>query len=229
MMQLSDNGLRFIADFEGFVDHLYSDPAGHCTVGYGHLVHLGACDGRRSEVPYLVQGITQAAARTLLRLDVKRFEECINRLVLRTLNQNRFDALVSFAFNVGCGAFEDSTLLRKLNNGEYHRVCDELMRWIHGGGEVLPGLVRRREAECELFNRAVSPSVIIPPIEGDDEDMAKVIVKKWNSNNTLYTDGIRSWHIPDQEVLNILYAFGAPQVVKIPEPLFDALWERTRV
>lgn len=223
-MQLSNNGLRFIAGFEGFVDHLYSDPAGHCTVGYGHLVHLGACDGRGEELDYL-NGISLVRGRILLRQDVERFEECINRLVLRTLNQNRFDALVSFAFNVGCGAFEESTLLRKLNNGEYHRVCDELRRWTHGGGSVLPGLVRRREAECNLFNRIV---VVIPPI-GDDEDMPATVVKKWNSNNTLYTDGVRSWHIPNKEVLNILYAFGAPKVVKIPEALFDALWERTRI
>lgn len=225
-MRLSSNGLSLIAGFEGFGGRLYNDPAGHCTIGYGHLVHRGPCDGRATETLFRPR-ITVAYGRILLRDDVHRFEECINSAVRVALNQNRFDALVSFAFNVGCWAFENSTLLRKLNNGEYHRVCDELRRWNHGGGEVLPGLVRRRKAECELFNRRYDPPVVLPIDEEDD--MAIAIVKKWNSNNTLYTNGVRSWHIPDEEVLNQLYALGAPRVVKIPEALFDALWERTRI
>ena len=70
-MRVSDSGLRFIADHEGTVLRLYNDPAGHCTIGVGHLVHLGHCDGRGSEQPFL-QGITEAQALQLLREDVAR-------------------------------------------------------------------------------------------------------------------------------------------------------------
>ena len=152
-MRISNDGLRCIAGFEGFVDHLYNDPAGHCTVGYGHLLHRGRCDGRAVEHPYL-NGIVQTAATTLLREDAKRYEDCVNRLVTVLLNQDQFDALVSFTFNLGCGAFESSTLRRLLNQGRYDTVCDQLRRWNKAGGKVLAGLTRRREAECALFTRS---------------------------------------------------------------------------
>ena len=166
-MLTSKTGLGLIAEFEGFVDHLYNDPAGHCTVGYGHLLHRGRCDGRSVEQPYR-NGISERDARVLLQSDVHRFEECVNRLITVPLNQNQFDALVSFAFNVGCGALEDSTLRRLLNQGRYDTVCDQLRRWNKGGGVVLPGLVRRREAECALFKKAGQT----PPPPEEDGHMA---------------------------------------------------------
>jgi GH24 family phage-related lysozyme (muramidase) len=206
-MQLSDNGLRLIASFEGFVDHLYDDPAGHCTIGYGHLVHTGRCDGRTSESLY-AGTVSQGYGLMVLRADVLRFEDCVNRLVIRTLNQNRFDALVSFAFNIGCSAFEASTLLRKLNNGEYHRVCDELMLWVHGGGNVLPGLVRRREAECELFNRPHNPPVIIPIIE-EENDMAVLLFNKDNPHGTYWLSNlVHKRKVLDVQELNELRYIG---------------------
>ena len=219
-MQLSDNGLRFIAGFEGFVNRPYNDPAGHCTVGFGHLIHFGECDGRSSEAPYRPT-ISQTEGLHFLRRDVVRFEECINHRVLRTLNQNRFDALVSFAFNVGCTAFENSTLLRKLNNGEYHRVCDELMRWIHGGGMILPGLVRRREAECELFNHPFTPSVI-SPIE-EEEDEVRLVFKK-GDDRVLATNGATSWHVRYPRIRDQMLYVGTP-MTELPAAWFDALWE----
>lgn len=76
----------------------------------------------------------------------------MNRVVKVGLNSNRFSALVSFSYNVGCGALTGSTLLKLLNQGKYGAVCGELRKWVHGGGRRLPGLVRRREAECVLWN-----------------------------------------------------------------------------
>jgi GH24 family phage-related lysozyme (muramidase) len=206
-MQLSDNGLRFIASFEGFIAHLYNDPAGYCTIGYGHLVHRGVCDGRRSEDVFR-PSINLTEGRNLLKEDVRRFEDCVNRLVLRTLNQNRFDALVSFAFNVGCSAFKVSTLLRKLNNGEYHRVCDELMLWVHGGGNVLPGLVRRRKAECELFNRPYNPPIIIPIIE-EENDMAILLFRSGYPHGTYWLSNlVHKRKVVDVQELNELRYIG---------------------
>ena len=84
--------------------------------------------------------------------DLERFEDCINQDIKIPLTSNQFSALVSFAFNIGCGAFHDSTLRRRLNEGQDVEtvIRQELPRWVHGGGEVLPGLVNRRNAEIAL-------------------------------------------------------------------------------
>lgn len=153
-MKTSDNGLDLIAEFEGFVDHLYNDPANHCTIGIGHLVHLGRCGGGGSEEQWR-NGISYSEAVHLLQEDVKRYEDAVNTLITVPLNQNQFDALVSFTFNVGAGALADSTLRRLLNVGNYQAVPEQLRRWNKGGGQVLPGLVRRREAEVDLWLRPV--------------------------------------------------------------------------
>jgi GH24 family phage-related lysozyme (muramidase) len=149
----SDNGINFIIQFEGFSAALYNDPAGHCTIGYGTLVHRGNCNG--SESAEFRAGITRDRALELLRAEVRSTETAINNAVTVSLNQCQFDALVSFAYNIGTGAFRESTLLRKLNQGDYAAVPSELRRWIYGGGQVLPGLVRRRNAESELFTSGV--------------------------------------------------------------------------
>jgi GH24 family phage-related lysozyme (muramidase) len=143
---VSPAGLRFIAGWEGFSSHLYNDALGHCTIGYGHLVHLRRCNG--SEPDRFKRGITQKHGLELLREDSTRYSAAVNTAVHVPLNQPQFDALVSLTYNVGIGAFLSSTLLRKLNNRDYPSVPGELMRWTNGG---LPGLVRRRKAEGILF------------------------------------------------------------------------------
>ncbi|MDP3767391.1 MAG: lysozyme [Dehalococcoidia bacterium] len=158
---MSDAGLALIAGFEGMVLHLYNDPAGNCTVGIGRLVHLGACDGRAGEAPY-AHGITEARAYELLREDVATFEGYVRTLVSVPLEQHQFNALVSFCYNVGVGSFQVSALRHRLNAADYAGVCEELKRWIYGSdGVVYEGLVRRREAECALFN-------------GEGEDVARL-------------------------------------------------------
>ena len=150
---LSEEGARFIARFEGFRAHLYNDPAGNCTIGCGHLVHHGPIDG--SEPEEFRAGITEQRAIALLQEDARRAADEVNRSVVVRLTQPQFDALVSFAFNVGTGNFRRSSVLARLNAGDYAAVPGELNQWVRAGGRELPGLVRRRRAEGALFTDGV--------------------------------------------------------------------------
>ncbi len=148
---ISENGLDFIAEHEGIRYNLYNDPAGHCTIGIGHLVHKGNCDGSDASEQEFLDGITRDQAFELLMSDVSVAERAVNTYVTVPLTQSQFDALVSFAYNVGSGNFKNSDLVTKLNKGEYDAVPGELNKWVYSSGKVLPGLVRRRSDEGELF------------------------------------------------------------------------------
>lgn len=151
--KLSDNGLDLIARFEGFVPHVYNDAAGHATVGFGHLLHHGpatAADRARygtRENPKL----SRSEALVLLRRDARQAQDAVRSLVRTGVSQNEYDALVSFVFNVGAGAFKTSTLLQLLNRGRRGRAGVQFLRWNKAGGRVLLGLSRRRRAERRLF------------------------------------------------------------------------------
>jgi len=147
---LSDDGARFIGRFEGFRGQLYDDAAGHCTIGYGHLVHLGHCNG--SEPAEFKRGMSEPEAEKLLRRDAQTAADVVRRSVHVPLNQQQFDALVSFVYNLGAGNFESSTLLRDLNAHDFAAVAGQLEGWVHAGSTVLPGLVTRRKAEARLFS-----------------------------------------------------------------------------
>jgi len=118
------------------------------------LLHQGNCNGNESEQPY-INGISQEQATQLLIQKANEFQRTVNDSVRVELTQNQYDALVSFAYNVGSGNFRQSTLLRLLNQGSYTSVPDELAKWTKGrvNGQLtdLPGLVRRRNAEAQLF------------------------------------------------------------------------------
>jgi lysozyme len=146
---LSDRGAAFIARFEGCILHLYNDPVGHCTIGIGHLVHLGNCDGR--EPADFKHGINRARAFQLLEQDARQVVQAIHRFVRVPLKQHQFDALCSFGFNVGVGAIRSSGVTRTLNAGNFGGVPAKLMQWVNAGGHPVSGLVRRRRAEGELF------------------------------------------------------------------------------
>jgi GH24 family phage-related lysozyme (muramidase) len=147
--RLSDRGVEFIARFEGFRGGLYNDPAGHCTIGYGHLVHRGRCNG--GEPAEFRAGISRQRAAELLRGDAAMAVAAVRDNIAVPLAQWQFDALVCFTFNVGVGAFRRSTLLERLNAGAYEAVPGQLRRWVTAGGRTLPGLVARRAAEARLF------------------------------------------------------------------------------
>ena len=150
-LKLSQRGAAFIARFEGCRLQLYNDPAGHCTIGIGHLVHHGPCNG--SEPAEFKRGITRERAFELLAEDAAEIVAAIRRRVGVPLTQPRFDALCSWGFNCGPGVFATSTLVRKLNAGDYASVRTELARWDKAGSppRPLPGLTRRRKAEGRLF------------------------------------------------------------------------------
>lgn len=141
-------GLGFIARMEGEILHGYNDSAGHCTIGVGHLLHLGNCSAAE-----LSRQITHDDAMQMLRQDAQVAVDAVLAGVKVPLTQSQANALFSFTFNVGTGAFASSTLLARLNNGEYAAVRGELSKWVRAGGVVVQGLVTRREAEAALFNR----------------------------------------------------------------------------
>lgn len=144
-MKTSDRGISLIKQFEGCELAAYQDSVGVWTIGYG-WTH--AVDGKP-----IKRGmkIDQATADRLLKTGLVQFENDILKLVKVKLNQNQFDALVSFAYNVGTRALSTSTLLKKLNAGDYRGAGDEFPRWDKAGGKVLTGLARRRGAEKQLF------------------------------------------------------------------------------
>lgn len=143
-LQVGKEGLELIKSFEGCRLEAYPDPGtkgAPWTIGWGHTG--GVTPGMR---------ITQQEADDLLAEDVGKAAEVVARWVTVPLNQNQFDALTSFVYNCGAGNFQQSTLLRLLNEGNFGGAADQFPRWTHGGkGEVLPGLVRRRAAERSLF------------------------------------------------------------------------------
>lgn len=142
-MRTSAVGINLIKRWEGFRSKAYLCPANVWTIGYGHTKTAKAG-----------QVISELQAKSLLIRDLAEYEQAVNELVTVPLTQNQFDALVSFAFNVGTGAFSRSTLLRVLNRGEYEKVASQFGRWVNGGGRKLPGLVNRRREERELFLKA---------------------------------------------------------------------------
>ncbi|KAJ3560552.1 hypothetical protein NP233_g10762 [Leucocoprinus birnbaumii] len=148
--------ISLIKEFEGFVARPAPDPIGLPTVGYGHLCKTKGC----SEVKL---PLTEATATTLLINDLKQFETCVNNAVKSNikLNDNQFGALTSWTFNVGCGNMQSSTLIKRLNAGEAPDTvaAQELPKWDLAGGHPLPGLVRRRGAEVNLFKTASSTIV----------------------------------------------------------------------
>lgn len=136
----SRQGIELIKSHEGLRLTAYKCPGNVWTIGYGHTSGVA---------PGMI--INEARAEALLQSDLEQFENAVNNLVEVPINQHQFDALVSFTFNVGIGAFVNSTLLTQLNNGNYAEAANQFSRWVYGGGKKLPGLVRRRQEEASLF------------------------------------------------------------------------------
>jgi lysozyme len=149
MRHMTDQGLALIKRFEGFSATPYLCPAGWWTIGWG-AIH--GPDGQ--PVNTATPPVTEEEAETLLRRDVTVAERAALRLITVPLSDGRFDALTSFAFNLGGGALQRSTLRRKVNREEHADVPDEFRKWVWGGGHRLPGLIRRRQVEAGLYATA---------------------------------------------------------------------------
>ena len=139
-MKISLEGLSLIKKFEGCKLIAYKCSAGVWTIGYGHTTGV-----KEGDV------CTQEEAEKLLRGDIFKFEEYVQDSVKVDLDQSQFDALVAWTFNLGPGNLRSSTMLKKLNNGEYESVPFEMRRWNKAGGKTLDCLIRRRQAESLLF------------------------------------------------------------------------------
>jgi lysozyme len=169
-MHISHRGLSLVKAFEGCLKPTgdgrfrpYVCPAGVLTIGWGHTNAHGRQFDQYTKW-------TQEECDAALREDLAGFERAVQRLVRVPLKQNEFDALVSFAYNCGDGNLAKSTLLRKLNAGDYKGAAGEFAKWNRGGGKVLNGLTRRRAAEAAMFR-------------GDGRRSEKITIDQENQGN----------------------------------------------
>jgi lysozyme len=148
--KLGSKGIALVKEFESCLKAVpggfqaYPDPIGVLTIGWGHTND----NGRKFKAGAVW---TQAECDAEFLKDMAVFEKAVNDLVQVPINQDQFDALVSFAFNVGAGNLAKSTLLKKVNGGDFAGAAQEFQRWNKAGGKVLPGLSRRRSCEALLF------------------------------------------------------------------------------
>jgi lysozyme len=138
-MKTSQEGIDLIKRWEGLSRERYLDVAGIPTIGYGHVI-------REDEN---LKKVTGQQAEAILKEDLGKAEKAVTAAVKVPLAQNQFDALVSWNFNTG--AIKTSTLLRKLNEGMYSSVPQQLMRWVNAGGRRVEGLYSRRKAEVAMW------------------------------------------------------------------------------
>lgn len=150
-MRTSEKGLNLLEHFEGLRLKPYYDVAGVATIGFGSTYYE---DG--SKVKITDPAITFERARKLEQHALKGFEVGVLKRTKVYINQEMFDALVCFCYNLGLGNYQASTLRMKLNRGEYEEVYEQFLRWNKAGGKVYPGLIRRRKAEGSLFNEGVA-------------------------------------------------------------------------
>lgn len=145
--KVGKKGLDLIKKFEGLKLKPYLCSAGVPTIGYGNTLYE---DGRKVSLKDSV--ITESRATELLSYSLRNLEQQVDSFCRDDINQNQFDALVSFAFNLGPYNLKSSTLLKKVNkNPKDPTIRDEFMRWTKAGGKVLKGLVERRKAEADLY------------------------------------------------------------------------------
>lgn len=164
LRQINDAGVQLVQSFEGLTDgdpstvnlDPYLDPIGIWTIGWGHAIAWqgnwlkGEADKPQAYALY-PGGITREQATVLLQADLMHAGRDVSLAVTVPLNDNQFAALTSFTFNLGIGNLKSSTLLKKLNAGDYDGAAQEFLRWTKAGGKELPGLVKRRAAEQQLF------------------------------------------------------------------------------
>ncbi len=145
--KISENGINLIKSFEGFSSKPYLCPAKICTIGYGATFYPNGKKVTMKDPP-----ITEKIGTELLESMLVKFEQYVDSYCVDTVNQNQFDALVSFCYNLGPNNLKSSTLLKKVNaNPNDPTIEAEFMKWVKAGGRTLKGLVRRREAEAKLY------------------------------------------------------------------------------
>lgn len=145
--RIGENGIKLIKSFEGFSAKPYKCPAGVPTIGYGATYYTNG-----KKVTMNDGMITEQKGVDLLISMLDTYEKGVDSYCIDTITQNQFDALVSFAYNVGLGNLKSSTLLKKVNaNPNDPTIANEFAKWNKGGGKVLAGLTKRRKAESDLY------------------------------------------------------------------------------
>ena len=144
-MSVSNKGVDLICEFEGKRLAAYDDGVGVWTIGFGTIKYPNGVRVKKGDTCTLEQ------AKEYMRHDLIEFEHTVNSSVKVPLNQNQFDALVSLAYNIGSNAFKSSTLVKKVNTGDYRGASDQFNVWINAGGKRMQGLVNRRDKEKLLF------------------------------------------------------------------------------
>lgn len=164
---LSSSGAVLIAAFEGWQPGPYNDAYNNCTVGFGHLIAKASCESLPQEALESYRNISPARGLELLAQSTKSSEAAVERLVTRSINQNQFDALVSFVSNVGVDLFERSTLLRAVNAGDDRQTVNQWRRWVRSRNVLFAGLVERREAELKLYFGGAIPTDPAPAVDAE--------------------------------------------------------------
>jgi len=154
-MRMSDKGRTLLTLWEGSRNEIYQDAAGLWTIGVGHLLTRDELTSGKilifgDPIKY-ADGLNKLQIDRLLTQDLSGAEGAVNAGVNVALNQNQFDALVSFVFNIGRQAFYASTLRKVLNDNKYNKAPEQFRRWNMAGGRVVPGLTNRRQNEIKLF------------------------------------------------------------------------------
>jgi lysozyme len=160
MHGMTPQSIKVLKDFEGLALETYIDAAGVATVGWGHTGSKYAISGNK---------ITKAKALELLEQDIREAADGVDRLVNVTISADQRSALILFVFNIGVGAFARSTLLKKLNSGDYLGAADQFNRWVFANGKKLNGLVKRRAAERAMFLSGVNI------LSTDDENEGNIV------------------------------------------------------
>ena len=222
--------LEHIKRWEGLELEAYQDVAGVWTIGYGHT---------KTVKPGMK--ITKAKAEALLKQDLNEAETAVSKMVKRPLTDNQFGALVSFVFNVGVRAFRNSTLLAKLNDGDYNRVPGELMRWNKArvNGKMVPveGLTNRRAAEGGLWSKGapVASNTVeaAPQRAAASKSDAGASVGAFGSATTLlstlddHSDHIStlSWFLTDKGIISLIAGIAFAGCLAF---LAYSYWKRSR-
>jgi len=146
-MKASNKAVKLIAQFEGFESKPYICSGGVVTIGYGTTIYPSGVKVNMND-----SAITKQQAEEYLLNDINKFSNGVDLLVRKNINQNQFDALVSFAYNVGLGNLSNSTLLKLINvDPNNSLIKNEFIKWNKAKGKVLAGLTRRRNAEANLY------------------------------------------------------------------------------
>lgn len=138
------NAIDLIKQFEGFRPEAYQDSVGVWTIGYGTTI-INNQPVKQGMI------ITQDQALQLVQQEVNKLWSKIESILKVKINDNQMNALVDFAYNLGFGSLKNSTLMRLVNESKFDEAANQFPRWVYAGGKVLPGLVKRREAEKQLF------------------------------------------------------------------------------